>query len=106
MDNVDNVVMEIQKIYPYIPIEVLKYMSNNAVSILLDTLYPFDDTKTIKDIPNRKENWVSRCVVEQIERKGFTSAIGYSENGINFKFDRAQISQGLIDEITPKGGVW
>ncbi len=106
MENIDAIVMDIHEMYSYIPTNSIKSMVNNAISILLDTLYPFDESKTMSDIPPRKVNWITRCVVEQIERKGFTSAIGYSENGINWKFDRTQVSQGLIDEIIPKGGIW
>ena len=106
MESLDTIVMDIHNLYPYIPTNIINRMANNAVSILLDTLYPFDESKTMSDIPARKENWVTRCVEEQIERKGMTSAIGYSENGINWKFDRTQVSQGLIDEIIPKGGIW
>lgn len=106
MENIDNVVTAIHEEYCYIPITKIQRMVNCAVDILLSTLYPFDTEKELSDIPQRKESWLIRCVIEQIDRMGMSSAIGYSENGIKVSFDRTQVSQGLIDEIVPIGGIY
>ena len=41
---------------------------------------------------------------ELIERLGFSSAIGYRENGMAWTFDNAQISQSLMGLIRPTIG--
>ena len=42
---------------------------------------------------------------EIAQRNGFNSAIGYRENGINFEFDGAWVSERLVNSIKPIIGV-
>ena len=95
--------LKIKKLYPHLNESFIEDMVECARDILLNTLYPFDDT--IDKIPPRKNTWIYRCVLEQVERKGITSYLGFSENGIKATFDRSQVSQSLIDELTPEAGI-
>ncbi len=97
---------KIIKKYPHLKddIEGVEDIFNVSKEILLNTIYPFDESRT--EIPPRKEYWVYRCMVEIIERNGISSAVGYEENGIKITFDRSQISQSLMEELVPQIGAW
>jgi len=90
---------KIHKKYCHLEMTEINDMLDIAKEILLNTLYPFDDN--IVEIPPRKTNWLYRCVIEQIERKGMNSAVSYKENGLQVTFDKTQISQSLLDELVP-----
>lgn len=90
--------------YPYLEYNDIDDILEISKEILLNTLYPFDNT--ITEIPPRKEMWIYRCMIEVIERNGMTSALAYRENGIQINFDRTQVSQGLINELIPESGVY
>lgn len=51
------------------------------------------------------ENWILSACDEIVERLGFNSATGYRENGANWTFDGAQLSERLISLIKPTVGV-
>lgn len=89
--------------HPHLELEDVEEMIDIAKDICLSTLYPFDDS--VETIPKRKVSWIYRCVIEQLEKKGATSAIAYKENGIQINFDKTQISQGLLNELLPVVGV-
>lgn len=96
-----------KKKYDYLEDYVLQEFFDSSHEILLNLLYPFD--YSVQEVPprifSRYKGWVRRAMQEFIERNGMTSYINYSENGISVKMDRSQLSQGLISEITPFGGV-
>lgn len=97
-------ISKIKNKYPYLDDEDIEDMYNCAKEILLNTLYPFDDT--IEEIPRRKEMWIYRAMIEFAERNGMTSALNYRENGIQMQFDRSQLSQSLLDELVPYSGIF
>ena len=97
-----DVTAHIHQRYSHITIEEIEIMIECAKDILLDTLYPFN--QEITEIPPRKVTWIYRCVLEQIERKGMSSVVSYSENGISISFDKSQVSETLIGEIVPNAG--
>lgn len=84
--------------------EDVEIMVGCAKEILLHLLFKAD-----KYIYNENKEWayeeyrywIFRCVQEQIEKKGLTSARAYSENGISITFGEAQISSSLRNEIVP-----
>lgn len=94
--------------YPYISPTDLQIFEGRAKEILIHLLFPSEKTVS-------KENehyaydyykfWIMSAMQEMIERSGATSAISYSENGINIAYDRSQLSKALIDEIIPFVGV-
>lgn len=90
-----------------IDIEDCEVMYECAYEILLRLLFPFKNnmTEIPANILSRHKTWLYRAMQEFVERNGMTSYLNYTENGINVRFDRTQLSQSLIDEITPFGGV-
>lgn len=97
--NYDDIAIKIEKKYCHLEMSEIQDMIEIATEILLNTLYPFDDE--ITEIPPRKNSWIYRCVVEQIERKGMNSVVSYKENGLQVTFDKTGISQSLLDELVP-----
>ena len=100
-------------------LEILGDISNNskddefeskledAEIVALNTLYPYDLTKTELDKTNKRLcNWLTRCAIElynSMERMGVES---YSENGLSVSYLTSLISNDLLNELTPpKAGV-
>lgn len=98
---------KINEKYPYISLEDATDLVDTATAKLYNLLYPYGediDTKTDFDVPKRYNYWIMCAVTEMIERQGISSAVGYQENGLHITFDNAQLSYGLISEITPFAG--
>jgi hypothetical protein len=51
------------------------------------------------------QQWLLSACDEIVERLGFNSATGYRENGVNWSFDGAQLSDRLVSLIKPTVGV-
>jgi len=78
---------------------------DDAKSIALETLYPFN--KEIDELPNtwRMNMWLVRCAIELYNKKDSANVQSYSENGISVSYLSGLISKGLLDELIPKAGV-
>ena len=93
-----------QEKYPYIDNTDLEILENQAKEILIHLLFKssYDVSEEQKATAYRNyEFWLLRCMQEIIERKGITSVIAYKENGISLTFGQEQLSNALINEITP-----
>lgn len=92
--------------YSYLSDDDINFLIGTTKEILFNLLYPFNKSIDPEEfaIPKRHTMWVLRAVIEMIERTGISSAVAYNENGLNISFDRSQLSQGLISEITPHAG--
>lgn len=77
---------------------------DDAKSIALYTLYPFDDTA---ELPNtwRMGSWLTRCAIELYNKKDSENVQSYSENGISVSYLSGLISKTLLNELIPKAGV-
>lgn len=80
---------------------------DDAEIVALNTLYPYDLTKTTIDAENNKRlaNWQTRCAIElykAMERVGYRS---YSENGLSVQFLTSLLSSDLLGELVPKAGI-
>ena len=77
---------------------------NDAKSIALFTLYPFDFDA---ELPNswRMGSWLTRCAIELYNKKDSANVQSYSENGISVSYLSGLISRTLLDELVPKAGV-
>ena len=80
---------------------------DDAEIVALNTLYPYDSTKTTIDAENNKRlaNWQTRCAIElykAMERVGYQS---YSENGLSVQFLTSLLSSDLLGELVPKAGI-
>lgn len=87
--------------------EVFKQKLDDAEIVALNTLYPYDLTKTTIDAENNKRlaNWQTRCAIElykAMERVGYQS---YSENGLSVQFLTSLLSNDLLGELVPKAGI-
>lgn len=96
----------IKRKYDYLNNEDITILVDSAKEILFNLLYPCGASIDFDKfaVPKQHKTWVLRAVIEMIERAGISSATAYRENGLDFTFDRSQLSYGLISEITPKVG--
>ena len=87
--------------------EVFKSKLDDAEIVALNTLYPYDLTKTTIDAENNKRlaNWQTRCAIELYRKMGTTNVQSYSENGLSWTKDSSYLNKGLTNEIMPKVGV-
>lgn len=83
--------------------EIVSLFIEKAKSICIDYLYPADMSVSVEsfewDSYPRLQMWVLDCVEELAEREGISSATAYKENGMSITFDRAQVSQALLDRL-------
>ena len=84
--------------------ELFESKLDDAKSIALNTLYPFDETA---ELPKtwRMDMWLVRCAIELYNRKDSDNVQSYSENGISVAYWSGKISKSLLDELIPKAGV-
>ena len=86
--------------------EVFKSKLEDAETIALDALYPYD--KTINKISDdrRLKNWQVRCAIELYKKMGTTNVQSYSENGLSVTYMTGLLSSELLNELSPpKAGV-
>lgn len=87
--------------------DVFKLKLDDAEIVALNTLYPYDLTKTTinADKNKRLANWQTRCAIElykAMERVGYQS---YRENGLSVQFLTSLLSNDLLGELVPKAGI-
>lgn len=87
--------------------EVFKLKLDDAEVVALNTLYPYDLTKTTIDAENNKRlaNWQTRCAIELYRKIGSTNVQSYSENGLSVTYLTGLISTELLNELVPKAGI-
>lgn len=77
---------------------------DDAKSIALYTLYPFDEYAELPDTW-RMGMWLARCAIELYNKKDSANVQSYSENGISVSYLSGLISKTLLNELIPKAGV-
>lgn len=86
--------------------EVFEIMLNDAEIVALNTLYPYDKTKTELDKNDKRlMNWQIRCAIELYNKIGNVNIESYSENGVSVKYLTGLISKELMSELVPRVGV-
>lgn len=87
--------------------DVFKTKLDDAEIVALNTLYPYDLTKTTIDSENNKRlaNWQTRCAIELYRKMGSTNVQSYSENGLSVTYLTGLISSELLNELVPKAGI-
>lgn len=87
--------------------EVFKSKLDDAEIVALNTLYPYDLTKTTIDVENNKRlaNWQVRCAIELYNKMENTNVQSYSENGLSVTYLTGLISSELLNELVPKAGI-
>ena len=86
--------------------DVFKLKLDDAEIVALNTLFPYDFSKTSIESEKNKRlaNWQTRCAIElykAMERMGYQS---YSENGLSVQFLTSLLSNDLLGELIPKAG--
>ena len=87
--------------------EIFKMKLDDAEIVALNTLYPYDLTKTTIDAENNKRlaNWQTRCAIELYYKMDSTNVQSYSENGLSVTYLTGLISSELLNELVPKAGI-
>lgn len=104
----DNIKKSVQTKYSYLSEQELNELVENAVGWFYALRYPCEPNITEKSRPIQSymDKWcVKRLCDEIAERNGFNTSLGYRENGIQFTFDSAWISETLKKAIVPIVGV-
>lgn len=86
--------------------EVFKLKLDDAETIALNALYPYDLTKTEIDKDNKRlANWQVRCAIELYGKIGTTNVSQYSENNLSVAYMTGLVSKELMNELIPNAGV-
>lgn len=94
--------------YPYISETDRLAILNKAKMFYYGAMYPSDPYASEETKPLNSffaNQWIIAACDELVEKLGFSSAIGYKENGISWTFDNAEISDRLMNLIKPTIGV-
>ena len=83
--------------------EELEDLLESAKAVILSRRFPFGEVPD--EIENRYKDLQIRIAVEMFSKIGAEGQISHSENGISRTFASASVSEDLLREITPKGGV-
>ena len=83
--------------------EELEDLLESAKAVILSRRFPFGEVPD--EIENRYKDLHIRIAVEMYNKKGAEGQTSHSENGISRSFASASVSEDLLREITPKGGV-
>lgn len=94
--------------YSYMDEEEVELFLNKAKSLAIEQLYPNDlsiNYLTFDWTNPRFDLWLIDCVDELVERVGMSSVTSYRENGMGWTFDRAGVSQALLDRLPRNIGI-
>lgn len=85
--------------------DTFKIKLDDAEVIALNTLYPYDKTKTsIDENDKRLKNWQTRCAIILYNKADSTNVQSYSENGLTVSFMKGLLPDELINELISKAG--
>lgn len=94
--------------YSYFEDSEIDLFINKAKSIAIDQLYPTNlsiNYLTFNWENPRFDMWLLDCVDELVERMGMSSVTSYRENGMSWTFDRAGVSQALLNRLPRNIGI-
>lgn len=85
---------------------VLKDLLNDSKAIMLETLYPYNDSLNIytTPIPVKYYNWQLRCCVELYNLADKQGFVNYSENSLSWSKLVDGLSTFLMNKLTPRVG--
>lgn len=94
--------------YDYLTIEDVMRVVDKAKMFYYSLRYPCDlsideETHPIKGL--REREWILTACDEIIERLGISSSVAYTENGVHWNFDGAELSDRLVNMIVPVASV-
>lgn len=100
--------VEVKSKYEHLSNREVDLFINKAKAIAIDQLYPNDlsiNYLTFDWANPRFDMWLLDCVDELVERVGISSVTSYRENGMSWTFDRAGVSQALLDRLPRNIGI-
>ena len=83
--------------------EELEDILESAKAVILSRRFPFGELPD--EIESRYKDLQIRIAVEMFSKRGAEGEVAHSENGISRTYASANVSEELLREITPKGGV-
>ena len=83
--------------------ELLNVLINQAEGIVLNRRYPFGPPEGAT-VPSMYEHIQLQIAVELFSKMGAEGQVEHSENGINRKFEAADVSPSLLKRILPSCG--
>lgn len=99
-------VMYFKDKYNYMKSTEIELLYDIACDIYINYKYPFKNVYEVSQQDLKKHpTWFLRCIQEMIDKEGINNLVGYSENGVSWKFDKTGLSQSLLDEIVGQAGV-
>jgi hypothetical protein len=104
----DKLIAKIMKKYPWLTQDEATELVDNALGWFYILRYPCEPTasRETRPVDTFVDEWAVKRLCDEIaQRNGFNTALGYRENGIQFTFDSAWISDGLRRAIVPVVGV-
>ena len=82
----------------------LEDILESAKAVILSRRFPFGEHP--EELENKYKDLQIRIAVEMFNKRGAEGETAHSENGISRSYARANVSEDLLKEITPKvGGV-
>ena len=104
----DSISVNVRIKYPWLSTSEAKSLTNNAIGWFYSLRYPCEPNANPESHPIESfmDKWAVERICDEIaQRNGFNTALGYRENGIQFTFDSAWISDALRSSIVPIAGV-
>lgn len=95
----EEAIFDSQEIYDKVIDRLLEDAKEDALSLR----FPYKDT-TDMELPKRYYNWQLRCAEELYKLIGSVNIKSYSENGLNWTRDTANLSTFLVNKIEPMVG--
>ena len=83
--------------------KTIERLLEDAKEDALSLRFPYKDT-TNMELPERYYNWQIRCAEELYNLIGSVNIKSYSENGLNWTRDTANLSTFLVNKIEPVVG--
>lgn len=81
----------------------LNRLLEDSKYIALSLRFPYQDYYDL-ELPKKYYNWQLRCCQELYKLIGSTNIKSYSENGLSWTRDSANLSTNLVEEIEPMVG--
>lgn len=81
----------------------LEDILESAKAAILARRFPFGEVPN--EIEPRYEDLQIRIAVEMFAKRGAEGETSHSENGVSRSYSSASVSEELLREITPKGGI-
>lgn len=81
------------------------YYLENAKAVIINTMYPYDTSKTWEDIPTVHHTKAVDIAVYLINKRGAEGETQHSESGVSRTYESADIPKSLLRGIAPYVGV-